>query len=214
MIEVLMKETVEMPKQDLVKGSGDVPNFAFDMESETIVSYEEANLPIYKEMHLTENVDIQEVTKGLTEEQKIQIKETSGYSDEVIEHISSWEEYEVYRDAGLKEVEVNGRPCLVRDIDMDHVDPKTGMTNKELMEKGLSPVDAKTGEKIELHHIGQEADSPFAELTADSEHGKEYKTLHTKETESWRNDSSLNNQYNNVERPNHWKSRAAEEAGV
>ncbi|WP_262174226.1 HNH/ENDO VII family nuclease [Saccharococcus sp. Marseille-Q5394] len=214
MIEMLAKEVIEIPNQEVLKGSSDVPTFAKGMAPETITSYDDANLPIMKEYAVKDVQDVEGMKNALTDGQKLRIKEESGYSDEVIAHISSWEEYEVYSDAGLKETTINGRPCLIRDIDMDYVDQKTGLTNRELMEKGLSPIDAKTGEKIELHHIGQEADSPFAELTADSEHGKEYKTLHTKETESWRNDTSLKNQYNNVERPNHWKSRATEEVGV
>ena len=127
------------------------------------------------------------------------------------DHISSVEELEVYQNAGLKETEVDGRTCLVReDIDMDYVDPKTGMTNRQLMEEGRPPFDAKTGEQIELHHIGQEYDSPLAELTADSEHGEHYSTLHTKAEESWRSDNTKENYYNNHHRPDHWKARAKE----
>ena len=140
-----------------------------------------------------------------------EIYENSKYSDEVNDMISSKDELEVYQKAGLKEENIDGRICLVRDdIDMDYVDPKSGMTNQELMEKGRAPYDSKTGERIELHHIGQEYDSPFAELTADSEHGQFYSTLHTKESESWRNDEQKSNRYNNVDRPQHWKSRVKE----
>lgn len=140
--------------------------------------------------------------------ERAEINEKSNYSDEVNEKISSVEELEVYKKANLKEENIDGRTCLVRDdIDMEYVDPKSGMTNQELMEKGRSPYDAKTGERIELHHIGQDYDSPLAELTEDTEHGYYYSALHTKEGESWRNDSQKNNHYNNVERPNHWKSR-------
>ena len=135
-------------------------------------------------------------------------KEKSDYSDEVNEKISSVEELEVYQKANLKEENIDGRTCLVRyNIDMEYVDPKSGMTNQELMEKGRAPYDAKTDERIELHHIGQDYDSPLAELTEDTEHGDYYSALHTKEGESWRNDSQKNNHYNNVERPGHWKSR-------
>lgn len=140
---------------------------------------------------------------------RAEINEKSNYSDEVNEKISSVEELEVYQKANLKEENVDGRACLVRDdIDMEYVDPKSGMTNQELMEKGRAPYDAKTGERIELHHVGQDYDSPLAELTEDSEHGDYYSALHTKEGESWRNDSQKNNHYNNVERPEHWKARA------
>ncbi len=172
-----------------------------------ITEISELDKPIAKEVFIN---DAQENKIPLTEEQKEAIMKESGYSSEVVDHISSWEEYEVYRDADLKEVEINGRICLVRDIDMDYVDEKTGLTNKELMEQGKSPIDSKTGEKIELHHIGQKSDSPLAELTSSSEHSGNYSTLHENKEESWRRDPDLKNQYNNVERPNHWKERSQE----
>lgn len=152
----------------------------------------------------TDSTDSEMDAEAVREE----ISEKSDYSDEVNEKISSVEELEVYQKANLKEENIDGRTCLVRDdIDMEYVDPKSGMTNQELMEKGRAPYDAKTGERIELHHIGQDYDSPLAELTEDTEHGDYYSALHTKEGESWRNDSQKNNHYNNVERPGHWKSR-------
>lgn len=148
--------------------------------------------------------------EGLSKEQKERIKKETGWSDEIIDHIKNWDQYEIYKNAGLHEENVNGRPCLLKDIDMDYVDDKTGMTNRELMEKGRSPIDSKTGEKIELHHIGQDFDSPFAELCENSEHGDgNHKTLHTKTEDSWRNDLDQYNQYQR-EKKEHWKTRAQE----
>ncbi len=145
--------------------------------------------------------------EGLTKEEKEIIKEESGWSDEIVDAIKSMEEYEIYKNAGLHEGEINGRKCLLKDIDLDYVDKRTGMTNRELMEKGLSPIDSKTGERIELHHLGQEFDSPFVELCADSEHGDgNHKILHTKTSDSWRNNPSLKRQYQ-IEKRNHWKTR-------
>lgn len=149
--------------------------------------------------------------KHLTDEEKEVIKKDTGWSDEVIDHIQSMEQYEIYKNADLHEVEVNGRRCLVKNIDPDYVDPKTGKTNRELMEKGRSPIDAKTGEKIELHHMGQDFKGPFAELCENSEHGDgNHTTLHDKEGESWRQDPEHKKQYENHDRPNHWKARAQE----
>lgn len=149
---------------------------------------------------------------GLSKEQKSRIKKETGWSDEIIDRIQNWEQYEIYKNAGLHEENVNGRPCLLKDIDMDYIDEKTGMSNRELMEKGRSPIDAKTGEKIELHHIGQEFDSPFAELCENSEHGDgNHRTLHTKNEDSWRNDQDQYNQYQR-EKKEHWKTRAQEGA--
>ena len=165
------------------------------------------------ETEVSEDSDSQEDSDAAEDDADLEairaeINEKSNYSDEVNEKISSVEELEVYQKANLKEEKIDGRTCLVRDdIDMDYVDPKTGKTNQELMKMGRAPYDAKTGEKIELHHIGQDYDSPLAELTEDSEHGDYYCALHTKEGESWRNDSKKSNHYNNVDRPNHWKSR-------
>lgn len=148
----------------------------------------------------------------LTSEQKEQIKNETHWSGEVVDNIRSMDEYEkVYKPADLYEQKVDGRTCLVKNIDMDYVSPKTGLTNREAMEKGASPIDSKTGEKLELHHMGQNYDAPLAELCENSEHGDgNDKILHDKNTESWRNDTQLKNQYQNVDRPNHWKERAEE----
>ena len=145
---------------------------------------------------------------SLTEEEKARIKEETGWSDEIVDAIESMDQYEVYKNADLHEAEINGRKCLLKDIDLDYVDPKTGKTNRELMAEGKSPIDAKTGEKIELHHMGQNFDGPFAELCENSEHGDgNHKTLHTSHEGSWRNDPEQKNQYQR-EKSQHWKTRA------
>lgn len=147
----------------------------------------------------------------LTEDERRKIIEETGWSSEIVDCIENMDQYEIYKNAGLREAEIDGRKCLIKDIDMDYVDPKTGLTNRELMEKGRAPIDAKTGEPIELHHMGQSFDSPFAELCANSEHGDgKDGILHDKKIESWRQDPEKKNQYNNVQRPNHWKARARE----
>ena len=147
----------------------------------------------------------------LTQKQIKDIKKETGWSDQIIEHIDNTQQAEIYMKAKLKEKKVSDRLCLCKEIDADYVDPKTGMTNKELMKKGRSPIDAKTGERIELHHMGQNYDSPFAELCENSEHGDgNHHTLHSKTESSWRNDTNLKNQYNNVDKPNHWKAVANE----
>ena len=149
--------------------------------------------------------------EGLTDKEKKQIKEEQHWSDEIINHIENWEQYEIYKKADLHEEEVNGRKCLVKNINMDYVDPKTGMTNRERMEKGWSPIDEKTGEKIELHHMNQDYNAPFAELCERTEHGDgNHSTLHPKSENSWRNNPELNKQYNNVDKPDHWKERSKE----
>lgn len=153
----------------------------------------------------TEEGDNSEENKGLSEEEKQQIKNETGWSDEIIDAIGSMEEYRIYRDAGLQEVEINGRKCLVRsDIDWDQKD-SMGRTNKERAEVGLSPIN-KEGDTIELHHIGQKSDGPLAELTPDEHRGKEnYSVLHDTQKES-----EIDRVAFNGERSNHWNERAGE----
>ena len=146
--------------------------------------------------------------KELTDEEKRKIKKETGWSDEIINRINSMEQYEIYKNAGLVEADINGRKVLIKkDIDLDYKDPKTGETNRERMEKGRSPIDSKTGEKIELHHMGQEFDSPFAVLLENSEHGDgNHKTLHPKDKDSFRNDKEKEIEYNK-QKAEHWKTR-------
>ena len=105
-------------------------------------------------------------------EEKQKIKEETGWSDGIVNYIRSMKEYEIYKNAGLEEREINGKKCLPRnDIDLeqkniikDKNSQEKVITNRELMAKGYAPLD-KNGKSIELHHIGQKSNSPFAELT-------------------------------------------------
>lgn len=143
--------------------------------------------------------------EGLTDEEKTKIKEETGWSSEIIDAIESMEEYEIYKKAGLVEVEINGKKCLVRtDIDWDQKDAM-GRTNRERAEQGLSPIN-KDGKVIELHHIGQHSDSPLAELTTEEHRGKGNDTvLHNKTKES-----EIDRQAFAKERNDHWEARARE----
>ena len=164
------------------------------------------------------NVEVQdnsvavENAPGLTEEQKTQIKEETGWSEKIINHIESIDQYEkILKRADLKEQEVAGKTCLVKKyIDPDYVDPKTGMTNSERMAAGRAPIDAKTGEKIELHHLGQDKDGPLVELCENSEHGDgNHHVLHPHTDNSWRHDPGARTEYEH-ERSEHWQERAKE----
>lgn len=143
--------------------------------------------------------------RELTEEEKQRIKEETGWSDEIIDAIRTMREYEVYKAAGLKEAEIGGKKCLIRDdIDWNQVDEK-GRTNQERVERGLAPLD-KNGNAIELHHIGQHADSPLAELTVEQHRGTGNDTiLHDKsiQTETHGEGNNWDN-----ERQTYWKNRA------
>ncbi len=157
------------------------------------------------------NLKNPELTDEEREAIKAEICEKSDYSSEVNDHISSVEELEVYQKAGLKEEVVDGRTCLIRsDLDFDYYDPVEGKTNREIIAERGSPYDAKTGEKIQIHHVGQDYDAPFAELTATEHKSKQnYKIMHPDpDAESWRRDSKKSNHYNGMQRPNHWMARA------
>lgn len=149
-----------------------------------------------------ESTEVETEKKELTAEQKKEVKEKTGWSDEIIDSIGSMDEAEIYMKANLVETEINGKKCLIRnDIDIDQKD-EDGITNRERMERGRPPI-TKNGEEVELHHIGQKPDSPLAELTMEEHRGAGNDTiLHdkTKETEIDRNEFGK-------ERREHWKDR-------
>ena len=143
--------------------------------------------------------------RGLTDIEKDKIKAETGWSDNTVEHIRSIDECKIYKDADLQEAEIGGKKALIRnDIDWGQIDEK-GRTNAQRIEKGLSPLD-RDGNSIELHHVGQKADSPLAELT-DKEHrcdGNDT-VLHDKNqvTETHGDGNNWNS-----EKQNYWKARA------
>lgn len=144
-----------------------------------------------------------ETDAGLTDAEKSDLKSETGWSDEVVDAIKSKDEAELYKEAGLRDEKVDGRSCLVRDdIDMDQRDYR-GRTNQERIAQHLSPIN-RDGEVVELHHVGQKQDSPFAELTT-GQHRQDghYKILHdtTKESEIDRTAYA-------TEKARHWEARA------
>lgn len=151
-----------------------------------------------------ENEDSPEnVEEGLTEAEKEKLKEETGWSDEIVDSTRSAEEAEIYKNADLKEEDINGKKCLIRnDIDMEQKD-EFGRTNKERMENGNAPL-TESGETVELHHIGQKQDSPLAELTTQEHRGKGNDTiLHDKQKET-----EIDRDEFAKERKQHWGSRA------
>jgi hypothetical protein len=149
--------------------------------------------------------EIEGIKNEVAEKEKI--AEKSNYSNEVNEKIRSVEELEVYQNEGLVESTVNDRTVLKdTSINPDLIDEK-GRTNLERMEKGLAPID-ENGKPYNLHHIGQNADTPLAELK-DGVHKKNDAILHdkSKPTEVHGENSSVNW---DKERSEHWKARAEE----
>ena len=113
-------------------------------------------------------------TEELTEKEKAKIKEETGWSDGTIESIKNMKQYEILKNAGLIEVKINRRKCLIKEnIDIDYTD-EDGVSNRNRITRGLAPLDSKTGKPLELHHLGQKADSPLAELTEEEHRTGEY----------------------------------------
>ena len=152
-----------------------------------------------------DKAEIENIKNEVNGKQKI--SEQSDYSKEVNNRIRSVDELNVYKNEGLEEGEVNGRIVLKdNSIDINLKDEK-GRTNLERMEKGLAPID-ENGKPYNLHHIGQNSDSPLAELK-DEVHKKNDAILHdkSKPTEVHGSNSEVNW---DKERSEHWKARAEE----
>lgn len=152
--------------------------------------------------------------EGLTEAERTKIKEETGWSDEIIENIKNMKQYEVLKNAGLVEREINGRKCLIKEnIDLDYKD-EDGISNRERMARGLAPLDSKTGKPIELHHLGQKADSPLVELTEEEHRTGEYED--GKKNQSLWHDNTLETEVHgegnnwDQERKSHWQQRVVQ----
>lgn len=155
--------------------------------------------------------------EGLTDEEKAKIKEETGWSDEIIENIKNMKQYEILKNAGLKEVEINRRKCLIKEgIDLDYKDA-FGKTNRERIAEGKPPIDSKTGKPIELHHLGQKADSPLVELTIEEHRTGEFEN--GKKNQSLWHDNSIETEVHgegnewDKEREAHWKARSEQMTG-
>lgn len=144
-----------------------------------------------------------ESKESLTVEEKDELQKETNWSDSIVNAIDSVDEAQVYKDAGLKEAEIDGKVCLVReDIDLSLQD-EYGRTNLDRMSEGLAPI-REDGSKIELHHIGQKSDSPLAELTMQEHRGKGNDAiLHDKTKES-----EIDRSVFDGERQAHWEARA------
>ncbi len=116
---------------------------------------------------------------GLTMDEAA-IIQRDGYPLDIIRNISSMEEYQVYKDAGLVPKIINNKLALIRDIDINYESIGADgqkMTNLQRMVKGLAPIDPLTGKSYELHHVNQMKDGTLAILSP-SEHSDNYSVLH------------------------------------
>ncbi len=113
-----------------------------------------------------------------------EINSVSPYSMDINKHIRRPEELEIYKSCNLIETTIT-RKTLIYPVDTSHI--YGGISNLERMLSGEPPRDAITNEIIELHHIGQRFDSPFAELPRLTHCStKTYRLLHDASIESWR----------------------------
>jgi filamentous hemagglutinin len=103
-------------------------------------------------------------------------------------------------------VEFNGNKVYQRDdlIDPNYVDPKTGMTNLELMQSGRAPI-GPDGSPINLHHMLQTQDGPVAELTQ-TFHQQNYSAIHINAGSNL--PSGINRSLFNTWRSQYWMNRA------
>lgn len=150
-------------------------------------------------------MDVLELDKPLfssLNDTKKSVSETTGWSDKIMDFIGSIEEAKVYIEAKLDEVEINGQKCLIKnDISLKQED-EDGISNKDRMERGRPPI-TRSGEEVELHHIGQKRNSPLAELTTNEHRGIGNDTiLHDKNKES-----EIDRYEFAKERREHWKNR-------
>lgn len=115
--------------------------------------------------------------KGLTMNEAARIQKESSLPLDFIKNFHSVDEYNVYKNSGLQIDKVNGKYALTQNINWDFIgDVNDGKTNAQRIADGLAPLDI-TGKPYEIHHIGQEADSPFAILTS-SQHHENNSILH------------------------------------
>lgn len=146
------------------------------------------------------------------------IKVQTQWPDEIISHISSMEETQIYIKAGLKASRIGGRWALIR-TDINWADycvrRNTWLKNKladyskwvdynnaDLIGEGFPPRDVN-GDPYELHHIGQQQDSPFAELTWTEHMGEGNNTILHKTGK----ESEIDRQAFDREKSDYWKAR-------
>ena len=149
-----------------------------------------------------------DVEKESLEFQKQQITKDSPYSSLINSSFSGYNEFYHLCSLGLKEATVT-RKSLIRDIQPDLFVTCKQKTNYELMIEGNSPYASDDeNDYIILHHIGQDYNSPFAELTF-SEHSQfgNSKLLHDTKIESWRSDKDKTNAFQ-TEKSLYWRKRA------
>lgn len=138
------------------------------------------------------------VENGLTMNQAAMIQKETGYPLNIIKQFHSYDEYLVFKNAGLQSRMINGQLALVRsDINLNQID-EYGRTNLQRMLSGKAPLDS-TGKPFELHHIGQKNNGSLAILTS-TEHDAVSLHGYVQQSEIDRN------AFDKVRRPEFWKT--------
>ena len=173
---------------------------------------------IFKRTDKKALAELEKVSSKITERnertQRKIIEESSPFSAEITKAFGCYDECRYILSLGLREAHVTRR-SLIREIDLDLYVTEMQRTNLELMRQGLSPYTKDSKDcYIILHHIGQDFDAPFAELSAE-EHAKfgNSKLLHTSKEESWRRDPQKENAFA-AEKAAYWKKRAANDIQI
>ena len=146
------------------------------------------------------------------------LKQRTNWPDEIIDSIVSMKEAEIYINAKLKAARIGNRWALIRsDINWSDysVRRNTWLKNKladyckwvdynnaDLIGEGFPPRDVN-GDPYELHHIGQQQDSPFAELTWAEHMGEGNNTILHKVGK----ESEIDRQAFDHEKSDYWKAR-------
>ncbi len=153
----------------------------------------------------------------LNNSEKEAIKRTTGWSDQIVDYISSIDEANIYIKAHLQEATVGGRPALIRsDINwsafncrqewletkLADYDKWKDYNNADLIGEGYPPRD-ENGDPYELHHIGQQQHSPFAELTWQEHMGDGNNTILHQMGEY----SNIDRQEFDKEKSQYWQAR-------
>lgn len=207
MSEILSDEQLNTP---IEKESNQGDLFTKGLNVEADLSMDDFNKPVEK--------DVSTETSGLSFEEKVILREETNWSDEIVNSIRTPEEANVYKNADLREVNGNlqrtdidwnakipqDRIERMRSMFGDDVADKwQGKTNLDLIKEGKAPY-GRDGEWINLHHVGQKADSPLAELT-NTEHKTYDSILHDKTKTS-----EIERPIFRKEREDYWQNRYEE----
>lgn len=162
------------------------------------MSYSDKDLEFFQKLY--------EETLAMTAETShANIAKSSPFTQHINCFIHSVKELQIYQQLKLKESVIT-RPALAIDIDLNYSTP-TGETNAQRLSQGLAPYDAATGSVIDLHHIGQKPNSPFAELPHSIHNAPGISSiLHYVMSPSWRKDPQLLKEYQK-ETTAYWKQR-------